>query len=135
MSCECPPPFLCIGLVCRSRSQFRPSRAVSLLTVSVICGRWLLRRGVSPCFGFRRSPWGQRWLHLYRLPPDLVSFRNFAVRPLELRSVFHTFPARRSASIHGDHFVSFSDLCVSQPKHSHRVVLIGHLKRRVTGLT
>ena len=27
----------------------------------------------------------------------------FAVRPLELRSVFHTFLARRSAGIHGDH--------------------------------
>ena len=35
---------------------------------------------------------------------------QFAVRPLELRSVFHTFPARRSASIHDDNFVSFTDL-------------------------
>ena len=128
MSCECPPPFLCIGLVCRSRSQFRPSRAVSLLTVSVICGRLLLRRGVSPCVGFRRSPWGYRWLHLYRLTLDLVSLRNFGVRPWELRSVFHNLTARHSASIHGDHFVSFTGLCVSQPQHSHRVVLIGHLK-------
>ena len=49
--------------------------------------------------------------------------------------MFHTFPVRRSASIHGDNFVSFPDLCVSQPKHSHRVVLLGHLKLRVTGLT
>ena len=46
--------------------------------------------------------------------------------------MFHTFPARCSACIHGDHFVTFTDLCVSQPTHSHRVVLIGHLKRRVT---
>ena len=53
---------------------------------------------------------------------------QFAVRPLELRSVFHTFPAQRSASIHGDNFVSFTDFCVSQLKHSHRVVFIGHLK-------
>ena len=60
---------------------------------------------------------------------------QFAVRPLELRSVFHTFPARRSASIHGDHLVSFTDLSMSQPKQSHWVVFIGHLKRRVTGLT
>ena len=43
---------------CRSRSQFRPSRAVPLLTGSVICGRLLLRRGISPCVGFRRNPWG-----------------------------------------------------------------------------
>ena len=56
---------------------------------------------------------------------------QFAIRPLELRSVFHTFPVRRSASIHGDNFVSFTDLCGSQPKHSHRVVFIGHLKRQV----
>ena len=54
---------------------------------------------------------------------------------LELRSVFHTFPARCSASIHGDHFISFTDLCVSLTHHSHRVVFLGHLKRRVAGLT
>ena len=33
---------------------------------------------------------------------------QFAVRPLELRSVFHTFPERRSASIHGDKILSVS---------------------------
>ena len=44
--------------------------------------------------------------------------------------MFHTFPAQHSASIHGDNFVSFTDLCVSLTKHSHRVVFIGHLKRR-----
>ena len=32
---------------------------------------------------------------------------HLAVCPLELRSVFHTFPARRSASIHGDHICQF----------------------------
>ena len=61
--------------------------------------------------------------------------QHFAVHPLELRSVFHTFLAWRSLSMHCDHFVSFTGLCVSLPKHSHRVVLIGHLKCRVTGLT
>ena len=45
--------------------------------------------------------------HLFRLTPVLVSLREFAVCPLELRSVFHSFPARRSAGIHGDTFVSF----------------------------
>ena len=135
MSWVCPPPFLCIGLVCRSRSQCRPSHAVSLLMVSVLCERKLLRRGVSPCVGFCRSPWGSRWLHLYRLTPVLVGLRNFAVRQLVLRSVFHTFPVRRSACIHGDHFVSFTDLFVSQPKQSLRVVLFGHLQWWVTGLT
>ena len=48
----------------------------------------------------------------------------FCRKPLELRSVFHTSPARRSASIRGDNFVSFIDLCVSLPKHSHRVVFM-----------
>ena len=32
---------------------------------------------------------------------------HLAVRPLELRSVFHTFPALRSASIHGDNICQF----------------------------
>ena len=36
MSGACPPPFLCVGLVGRSR---RPSHAVHLLTDSVICER------------------------------------------------------------------------------------------------
>ena len=39
--------FLCFGLVCRSRSQCRPSSAVPSLTVSVLCERSLLR-GASP---------------------------------------------------------------------------------------
>ena len=36
------------------------------------------------------------------------------------------FSARRSARIHGDHFVSFLDSCVSLPRHSHRVMFLGH---------
>ena len=35
MSWACLPPFICVGLVYRSRSHCCPSRAVSLLTVSV----------------------------------------------------------------------------------------------------
>ena len=38
------------------------------------------------------------------------------------------FPARRSARIHGDHFVSFPDSCVSLTRHSHRVMFLGHLQ-------
>ena len=49
--------------------------------------------------------------------------------------MFHTFTARRSARILGDHFVSFTDLCVSLTHHSHRVMFLGHLTTRVTGLT
>ena len=45
------------------------------------------------------------------------------------------FPVRHSARIHGDHFVSFPDSYVSLPRISHRVLFLGHLTRRVTGLT
>ena len=86
-----------------------------------------LAGGVSPCVGFRRSPWGLRWLHLYRLTPVLVSLRDLDVRHLELRSVFRTFPARRSACIHGDKFISLPDLSVYQPQQSRWVMLFGHL--------
>ena len=54
-------------------------------------------------------------------PISPYNLRDFAICPLERRSVFHTFPVRRSASIHGDTLVSFTDLCMSQPKQSYRV--------------
>ena len=38
------------------------------------------------------------------------------------------FTARRSARIHGDHFVSFTDSCVSLTRHSHRVMFLDHLQ-------
>ena len=45
------------------------------------------------------------------------------------------FPVRHSARVHGNHFVSFPDSCVSLPRHSLRVLFLGHLTRQVTGLT
>ena len=66
---------------CVFTDGIRPWRAVALAG------------GVSPCVGFRRSPWGSRWLYLYRLTPVLVSLRDLDVRHLEFRSVFPTFPA------------------------------------------
>ena len=101
----------------------RPLRAVALAG------------GVSPFVGFRRSPWGLQWLHLHRLTLVLVSLRDLDVCRLELRLVFHAFPARRSACIHGDKFVSLPDLYVYQPQQSRWVMLFGHLPCRVTGLT
>ena len=95
---------------------FSPLRAVALA------------EGRLPMRWVPSEPWSSRWLHLYRLTPVLVSLRDFAVRQLELRLVFHTFPARRSACIYGDHLVNLTDLYVSQPKQSHWVVLFGHLK-------
>ena len=94
-----------------------------------------LAGGVSPCVGFCRNPWGSWWLHLYRLTPVLVSLRDLAVRHLGLRSVFHTFPARRTACIPGDNIISLPDLYVYQHQQSRWVMLFGHLPCRVTGLT
>ena len=94
-----------------------------------------MRRGVSPCVRFRRSPWG------VAVAPPISPYTGpgwsppICRVPLELRSVFHNFTARRSARIHGDHFVSFTDFCVSLTRHSHRVMFLGHLTRLVTGLT
>ena len=45
------------------------------------------------------------------------------------------FLVRHSARVHGDHFVSFPDSCVSLPRHSLRVMFLGRLTRRVPGLT
>ena len=36
-------------------------------------------------------------------------------------------PVRLSACIHGDRFISLTDLCMSQPKMSRGVVLFGHM--------
>ena len=40
---------------------------------------------------------------------------------------FLLLPARLSASIHGDCFISLPDLCMSQPKMSRGVVLFGYM--------
>ena len=88
-------PFAMLPLSCRVFADgIHPLRTVALAG------------GVSPYVGFRRSPWGSRWRHLYCLTPVLVCLRDLDVRQLELRSVFPTFPARRSACIHGDRFIS-----------------------------
>ena len=83
-------------------SHCRPSRTVSLLTVSVIGGRFALAEGASPlALGSVGALGDLRWLHLYRLTPDLVSLRQFAVCRwssgrcfiLLLRDVPHVFMA------------------------------------------
>ena len=60
-------------------SHCRPSRAVSLLTVSVIGGRFALAEASPHALGSVGALGDLRWLHLYRLTPDLVSLRQFAV--------------------------------------------------------
>ena len=116
------------------RSRLSIPFAMSPLSHSVFADGIRLLRAVALAEG--RLP--LRWvpsepLELAVAPPISPytrpgQFRNFAVHPLELRSVSLAFPARRSASIHGDHFVSFTDFSVSQPNHSCRVVFLRHLK-------
>ena len=75
-----------------------------------------------------------RRLHLYRLTPDLVGLRQFAVWLwssgrcfLFSCATFRTSPWRS--------FCQFPDSCVSLPRFSLRVQFLGRLTRRVTGLT
>ena len=111
-------------------SHCRPSRAVSLLMVSVFGGRWLLRGGGGglPISWVPSEPLGICGGSTY-----IALHRTWLVSAILTYAVgaqvgVSSFPARRSASIHGDHFISFTDLCVSLTIHSHRVVFLGHLK-------
>ena len=92
-----------------------------------------MRWGVSPCVGFRRGPWG------VAVAPPISPYTGPGWSPPFCRVTgaqvgVSYFPVRHSARIHGDHFVSFPDSCVSLPHISHRVLFLGHLTRRVTGL-
>ena len=75
-----------------------------------------------------------RWLHLYRLTPTWLVSANL---PCGFGAQFGVsyFPVRHFAHLHGDHFVSFPDSCVSLPRIYHRVQFLGRLTRRVTELT
>ena len=67
-----------------------------------------------------------RWLHLYRLPPDLVGLLQLPCGFGAQVGVSY-FPVRLSAHLHGDLFVSFPDSCVSLPRIYHRVQFLGRL--------
>ena len=88
---------------------------MSLLTVSVIGARFAYAVGRLPCVWFRRDPWG------VAVAPPISPYTRPGWSPpicrvaLELRSVFPIFPVRHSARLHGDHFVSFPDSCMSIP--------------------
>ena len=105
MSCTCPPPFICVGLIVSSRRIVAPlapclsGRFPSLVRVS------LLRRGVSPGIGPVGDLGGLRWLHLYRLTLDLIGLLLFA-GCLGCSGRCFLFTVRLSARIHGDHLVS-----------------------------
>ena len=79
---------------------------MSLLTVSVIGARFAFAEGRLP---LRLVLWGP-WRVAVAPPISPGWSPPFCREPLVLRSVFHTFPACRSARIHGGIFVSFADL-------------------------
>ena len=75
-----------------------------------------------------------RWLHLYCLTPDLVGLRQFAVWVWSSGRCFLFFCVSFRTYTWRS-FVSFPESCVSLPCLSHRVLFLGHLTRRVSGLT
>ena len=86
----------------------------------------LLRRGVSPGVGSVGALGELRWLHLYRLTPDLYGLLLFA-GCLGCSGWCFLFTVRHSARIHGDHLVSFTDSCVSLARHPCMGLFLGHL--------
>ena len=126
MSCACPPPFICVGLIVSSRCIVAPlapclsGRFPSLVRVS------LLQRGVSPGIGPVGALGELQWLHLYRLTPDLIGLLLFA-GCLGCSGRCFLFTVRHSARIHGDHLVSFNDSCVSVARHPRMGLFLGHL--------
>ena len=91
--------------------------------------------GASPhAFGSVAALGELRWLHLYRLTPDLLGLRQFAVRLWSSGRCF-TFPGATFHTYTWRSFCQFPDSCVSLPRIYRRVLFLGHLTRRVTGLT
>ena len=99
-----------------------------LLTVSVIGARFALAEGRLPmrlvlseplvsCGGSTYIALRRTWLVSANLPCAT-----------EAQVGVSYFTARRSARIHGSHFVSFTDSCMSLTSRSHRVMSFGHLQ-------
>ena len=109
-------------------SHCRSSCTVSMLTVSVIGARFAFAEGRLPMRLVPLEPLGScggsTYIALYRT--WLVS----AALPCAIGAQVGVsyFPALHSTRIHGDHFVSFPDCFVSLPRHSHRVMFLGHLQ-------
>ena len=99
-----------------------------MLTVSVIGARFALAEGRLPmrlvpseplgsCGGSTYIALHRTWLVSANLPCAIGAHVGVSY-----------FTARRFARIHVDHFVSFTDSCVSLTRHSHRVMFLGHLQ-------
>ena len=134
----CPERALCRFFV--SVSLIDPVALSPLLHCVFVDGfrHWCVFRlcgGASPhAFGSVGALGVLRWLHLYRLTPDLVGSASLPCGFGDQVGVSY-FPVRHSARIHGDLFVSFPDSCVSLSRISHRVRFLGRLTGRVPGLT
>ena len=109
-------------------SHCRPSCAVSMLTVSVFGARFALAEGRLPMRLVPSEPLGSfggsTYIALHRT--WLVSANLPCAIGAQVGVSY--FTARHSARIHGDHFVSFTDSCMSLTHHSHRVMFLGHLQ-------
>ena len=103
--------------------------------VSVIGAHFTFAEGRLPLSWVPSGPLGVlRWLHLYRLTPDLVGL-HLVVGCLWCSGRCFLFTVRHSARIHGDHLVSFTDSCVSLARHPPYGVVPWTLAWRVTGWT
>ena len=107
-------------------SHCRPSCTVCLLTVSVIGARFTFAEGRLPMRLVPSEPLGRcggsTYIALHRT--WLVSANLTCAIGAQVGVSY--FSAQRSACIHGDNSVSFPDSCVSLPRHSHRVMFLGH---------
>ena len=128
--------------LCPGRALHRFFASVSLLDPGVLspllhrvfpdgfrhwCAFRFCREASSLAFGPVGALGESRWLHLYRLTPDLVvsSFLPGAIgAPVSVLC----FTVRHTARIHGDHLVSFTDSCVSLARHPHTGLFLGHLR-------
>ena len=103
-----------------------------MLTVSVIGARFALAEGRLPMRLVPSKPLGScggsTYIALHRT--WLVSANLPCAVGAEVGVSY--FTARRSARIQGDHFVSFTDSCVSLTRHSHRVMFLEHLQGKTS---
>ena len=118
--------YICVGLLVSSRRIVAPlAPCLSGRFPSLVCVS-LLRRGISPGVSSVGALGELRWLHLYRLTPDLYGLLFFA-GCLGCSGRCCLFTMRHSARIHGDHLVSFTDSCVSVARHPRMGLFLGHL--------
>ena len=154
LTCSIPRSFLVVALsasavgfadalwLCPERALRRFFVSVSLVdpvTLSPLLHRvfadgflhWYAFRfcgGASPhAFGSVGALGELRWLHLYRLTPDLVSLRQFAVCHWSSGRCF-MFSCVSFRTYSWRSFCQFSDACVSLTCYSHRVMFLGHLQ-------